>query len=70
MKVKCEICKKRIEEGGMLWAKDEDINICTYCYDKEWKEGIGRLVMPLKGFSVSGIDENCPLCGTGLKSGK
>jgi len=57
MKVKCEICKKRIDEEGMLWAKDEDIKICTYCYDKEWKEGRWRRVMPLGGFGVLDVDK-------------
>lgn len=48
MKVKCEICKKRIDEEGMLWAVDEDSNICRYCFDEEHKKGHWKRVMPLK----------------------
>lgn len=69
MKVKCEICKKKIDEEGMLWAKDYDINICTYCYEKKHEEGYWMRAMPLRGFSKFEVGK-CPCCGEELKSGK
>ena len=48
MRIKCEICKRRIDEEEMLWVVDYNKNICTKCYEEQWKEGIYRRVMPLK----------------------
>jgi len=46
MKIKCNVCKRKIDEEGMLWVVWEDRNICRKCYDRLWKEGIGMVVMP------------------------
>ena len=53
MKIKCDYCKRRIDEEGMLWTKaplDGSIwgagAICTKCYDKLRKEGMGMVAMP------------------------
>jgi len=48
VRIKCEICKRRIDEEEMLWVVDYNKNICTKCYEEQWKEGIYRRVMPLK----------------------
>ena len=50
--VKCKVCKKK-----MLWAVDENKEICIKCYEKQWKEGIYRRVMPLKCNVLEGLAE-------------
>ena len=53
MKVRCDECKRKVDEEGMLWTKaplDGSIwgagDICTKCYDKLWKKGIAMVAMP------------------------
>ena len=48
MKIRCDTCNKKVDEKEMLWAVDYNKNICRKCYEKQWKEGIYRRVMPLK----------------------
>ena len=48
MKVKCKICDKKVNEKKMLWDVDGGKEVCKKCYNKQWKEGIYRRVMPLK----------------------
>ena len=54
MKVKCKICDKKVNEKKMLWDVDKGKEICKKCYNKQWKEGIYRRVMPLKGNVLEG----------------